>query len=131
MAKTQRRKLPLSGDRLVDILFLVLLDTLEKQITAIHVKEILRDPDNHKKTIFGILTQNQNEDLIFIGKEKHRRHNEPIVQTLIHELLHHTLPGITHRRIYQLEARIWPRLTDSQKRFLRKYVPKHTVKKEP
>lgn len=129
MKKRQRKKFPLSGDRLIDGIFLILVDALEKDIEAIYMKDDLRHPNNPKQKLFGFLIHD--EGLVFIGKNRHRQYNEPIVQTLIHELLHKVLPHTQHLRIQLLETILWIRLTDNQKRFLRRYIPKHTVKKEP
>ncbi len=129
MQKQQRRKFPSSGDRLIDGLFRMLIDVREKDIVAVYMKKDLRNPVNPKQKVFGILVRD--EGRIFLGKDNHKKHNEPILQTLIHEILHQALPTTPHDRINQLETAIWPRFTDNQKRFLRKYIPKHVVKKEP
>ncbi len=129
MAKAARKKLPLSGDRLVDTLFKIYIDALEKDVDAIYMKTWLRLPSNHKERAFGVWSPEENS--IFLDKNAHKKHKEPLSRTIIHELMHQTKPNVRHRRIYQLEAALWPRLTDNQKRYLREYIPRHTVKKEP
>ena len=127
MVKHQSKKYPFSGDKLVDTLFLMLLEALKNEVQAIHMKNILRDPDDKRKELFGILT----EERIYLGKRKHRKKEEPLVKTLIHELLHVILSRSNHRFIRGLEQQFWIRFTDSQKRYLRNFIPRHTVKKEP
>lgn len=127
MEKKQKRKLPLSGDSLVDLEFKILVDTLELEISAIRMKKILRHPDNRRKELCGFLSG----DEIYLGKHAHRQKRESLVATLIHELLHNSRPGLRERRIRQLEKKYFARFTDQQKRFLRRYIPKHDVKKEP
>lgn len=129
MEKRRRRKFPLSGDHLVDVFFRTLIDVLDGDLEAIYMKKDLRDPDNRKRRLFGILMRD--EKRIYLGKSKHKKYNEPLVKSLIHELLHQIFPHTMHKRIRLFEAMLWIRFTDSQKRFLRKYIPKHTVKKEP
>lgn len=129
--KDSKRNLPSSGDRLIDALFKVLIDTLEKEIEAIRLKKVLFDPSGgplkRKKELYGIIIEGR----IFLGKRIHKKEKESIVLTLVHEVFHAALPFLKERRIYQLGAIVYTRLTDAQKRFLRKYIPKHEVKEEP
>ncbi len=124
MKKRQKRKLPLSGDSLVDLEFKILIDTLEQEISAIRMKKILHHPDR-KWELFGFL----NGDEIFLGKHAHKEKHAPFILTLVHELLHVSRPGLCERRIRQLEKKYFARFTDQQKRFLKSYIPKHEVKK--
>jgi len=125
--KVQKKKYPLSGNTIVDEWFLTLIDALKKGIEAIHLKQVLRDPDDLRKELFGLLTEGK----IYLGKRKHRNKKEPLVKTLIHELLHEVLPISSHKRIRNFEKFLWILFTDNQKRYLRRYIPKHTVKKDP
>lgn len=118
---------PLSGDRLADIIFKMLLEVLEKEIVAIRMKKVLRDPDNRRKELHGLLIHGK----IYLGKRRHRIKNTPLVKTLIHELVHETMPSLRERRVKQLEEILYTRFTESQRRFLRKYIPKHEVKGNP
>lgn len=124
---TRRRKIPRSGDCLIDTLFLILLDTLEKEITAIRMKKDLRDPDNRKIALRGLLTKGK----IYLGKRAHTKRQPPIVSTFIHELWHETMKKTFERRISRLEEILWMRFTEAQKRHLRQYIPKYTVKENP
>lgn len=127
MEKKQKRKLPLSGDSLIDLEFKILVETLEREISAIRLKKVLRDPDDRRKDLLGLLTEGK----IYLGKRSHRVYQEPMVRTLIHELKHASRPPIREKRIRQLAKYYFARFTDQQKRFLRSYIPKHEVKKEP
>lgn len=122
-----RQNIPLSGDRLVDIIFKMLLDTLEKEIKAVRMKKDLRDPTDRRQFLRGLLIEGK----IYLGKRAHVRKKSPLISTLIHELAHEALGNIKERRIRQFESILWVRFTDAQKRFLRKYIPKYEVKEEP
>lgn len=127
MSRAKCRKLPCSGDRLVDTLFRIIVDVLDKEIEAIHMKRVLRDPDDHRKELHGLITQGK----IYLGKNKHLRTHQSLASTLIHELLHAAIETAFERRVKALEEILFVRFTDAQKRFLRKYLPKHEVKTEP
>ncbi len=120
-------KPPLSGNNIFDLIFKVLLEILEKEIAAINVKRILMDPDDKTEELCGLIQEGE----IYLGKRKHKLTSSSITSTLIHELLHQALPKLREKRIKQFEKCLWPNLTDTQKRYLRQYIPKHEVKKEP
>ena len=127
LSKTPKKALPLSGNRLIDIIFKILIETLEKEIESINVKKVLHDSDNPGKELCGLLIEGR----IYLGKSAHHKSREPIVSTLIHELLHEIMAPVNEKRVEQLERVLWPMLTDAQKRYLKQYIPKHVVKKQP
>lgn len=127
--KKRPKNMPLSGDILVDTLFEILIEALEKTIEAVRMKKVLRDPDNRRKELHGLLIEGK----IYLGKHKHKVKKAPLVKTLIHELLHAVtdVEVVKEWKIRRLERVLYIRFTDAQKRFLRKYIPKHEVKEEP
>lgn len=127
MPRYYTQRTPFSGDKLVDIIFKTLLEVLEKEIEVIRMKKVLRDPDNKHRELHGLLVEGK----IYLGKRRHRIKNTPLVKTLIHELIHAAIPSLGERRVRQLEEVLYARFTDGQKRFLRKFIPKHEVKRDP
>jgi len=126
VTKKKQTQTPLSGDRLIDTLFRVILDTLNREIEAIRVKKVLRN--SSRKELFGLLTEGK----IYLGKRMHASQKHPLVAGLIHELLHAAFEdSVSERRILALENILLCRLTDAQKRHLRRYIPTHEVKKDP
>jgi len=127
--KKKRKSIPLSGDILVDTLFEIFVEALEKTIEAVRMKKVLRDPDDRRKELHGLLIEGK----IYLGRHKHKTKKVPLVKTLIHELLHAVtdVNVVKEWKIRRLERILHIRFTDAQKRFLRKYIPKHEVKEEP
>lgn len=127
--KKRKKNLPLSYDAQTDLIFDIFLEALAKTIEAVRMKDVLRDPDNRRKELYGLLSGGK----IYLGKRKHKKKKEPFVRTLIHELLHAItdVDAVKEAKIRRWEKILYVRLTDAQKRFLRKYVPKHEVKEEP
>ncbi len=124
----ERRCLPRSGDALVDFVFRSLVDTLERGIEAVHIKKVLRDPDDRRRELHGILRERK----IFLGRRKHRLRKTPIVSTLIHEAIHAAFPILSERGVLRLEQILWTMLSNPQKRYLRhRFIPRHEVKTEP
>lgn len=121
------QRMPLSGDKAIDTLLTILIVRFKKEIKAIHLKEVLRDPVNPRQELHGLFMKRK----IYLGKRRHKLKNTPLASTLIHELLHRVLPGRHEEYILDRENFMWVRLTDAQKSYLRRYIPKHTVKKEP
>lgn len=136
---TKRRKKgkgpPLCGDRLVDLLFKMVLDAIHYRISSIKKKKILTDPDEKdprkkRETLYGLHDPNTKEIYLNASKCKHPT-NMSMVPALIHEIYHEIMPDVFHRRIYQMEQVLKIRFTEEQKRYLRKFIPKHEVKKGP
>lgn len=126
---------PLCGDRLVDVLFKMMLDAIHYRISSIKKKKILKNPDEkdpkeRRKAICGLYDPDAKEIYLSASKCKHPT-KMSMIPTLIHEILHEIMPDIFHRRIYQLEQVLNVRFTDEQKRYLRKFIPKHEVKTGP
>lgn len=127
--KKRPKNIPLSGDVLVDTFFEILIEALEKTIESVRMKKILLDPDDRRKELHGLLSEGK----IYLGKHKHKVKKSPLVKTLIHELLHAItdVEVVREWKIRRLERVLYIRFTDVQKRFLRRYIPKHEVKEEP
>ena len=127
--KKKNKSIPLSGDILIDTFFEIFVEALEKTIESVRVKGILRDPDDRRKELHGLLVEGK----IYLGKRKHRRKRSSFVGTLIHELLHviTDVEVVREVKVLKLEKIFSIRFTDAQKRYLRKYIPKHEVKREP
>lgn len=122
----------MSGDDLLDDIFKVLVETLDKEIKVLYLKKDLRYPDKKREELDGLLIED--DGVIYLGKPKHRSDNPIVLSTMIHELLHRALGRASHARINALEKDLLEKrhgLTDAQKRYLKKYIPKHVVKHEP
>ncbi|MDP3710720.1 MAG: hypothetical protein Q8R29_03320 [bacterium] len=124
------RKIPLSGDRLVDWEFRRIIYVLDNIVEFIKKKKVLRDPDDRRKRLLGFLMTGHK--VIYLSSNKRYC---PLAKTLIHEALHVLYPPyisrVPHRCIFQKEEILWLRFTEAQKRFLRSYIPKHEVKTDP
>ena len=138
MAKPKRnkpRKLPLSGDKLVDLYFKMILDAIHYRISSIKKKKVLtnpdeKDPKKRRETIYGIHDPVTKEIYLSASKCKHPT-KLSMIPALVHEVFHEIMPTVFHRRVYQLEYTLTRRFTDAQKRYLGKFIPKHHVKTGP
>ncbi len=131
MRNKRSRHPPRSDDKWVDWEFYRIIYIIENILRFIRAKKILRDPDNRRKTIYGLLMNDKEVWLSLAGKKKGGKHY-PAARILLHEVLHVLYQAvIPHSTIYSKENILWRRLTDEQKRFLRRYVPRRTVKTEP
>lgn len=119
-------KKPLSGLCLVDWHFIEIVNAIENVLEKIYLKKVLKDTTDHRKRLLGYL--GEDHKIAFIA---HEPPDAPAVRNLLHEALHVTMPYVSERRIRVLEENLWQLLTDNQKKYLRKKVPKHHVKKEP
>lgn len=127
MAQKKRRRLPLSEDSIVDAVFADIVYIIENVLDKIYRKVELRDSDDRRKRLYGFLSEGHKEAYV-----THNPPHHPATKNLIHESLHALYPDfVWERRIRRHERNLWKRLTDDQKRFLRQFVPKHVVKKEP
>lgn len=127
-----KKKLPLSGDALLDNIFKVLMETLEKEIKRIYLKKDLRYPNKKRQKLHGLFIEKNG--VIYLDKPKHRRESPIVLSTFVHELLHSALRRTNEWKICSLEKSLLEKrhgLTDAQKRYLKKYIPKHVVKHEP
>ncbi|MEK7636242.1 MAG: hypothetical protein AAB362_00955 [Patescibacteria group bacterium] len=126
MTIKKRRSYPSGGDRLTDFFFRMIVGILDS-ISVRKAREIYNPKNRHEKNICGIISADR--AMIYLNVARHKKINEPIVSTLVHEVLHVMMPGSKERRIHQLENILYIRLTDSQKRYLRaRYIPKHITK---
>ena len=126
---------PLCGDRLVDLLFKMTLDAIYYRISSIKKKKVLtnpdeKDPKERRRTICGIYDPVTKEVYLSASKCKHPT-KMSMIPALIHEIFHEIMPDVFHHRIYQLERVLKIRFTDKQKRYLKKFIPKHEVKRGP
>lgn len=128
-------KLPLCGDNLIDLLFKIILDAIHYRISSIKKKKVLtdpneKDPKKKRETLYGFHDPDTKEVYLSTSKCKHPT-KISMIPALIHEILHEVTDNVFHRRIYQLENILKTRFTDEQKRYLRKFIPKHEVKTGP
>ena len=138
MAKPKRNKygkLPLCGDKLVDIFFKIIVDSIHYKISSIKKKKIVTDPyeksaKEKRSTLYGFYDYTTNEIFLSASKCKHPT-KMSMISALIHEVLHEVMPSVFHRRTYQLEHALVIRFTDAQNRYLRHFIPKHHVKTGP
>ena len=133
--KNKGKNPPLCGDRLVDLLFKMMLDSIYYRISSIKKKKILTDPDEkdlkeRRRSIHGLYDPETKEIYLSTSKCKHPT-KMSMIPALIHEIFHEIMPDVFHRRVYQLERVLKIRFTDKQKRYLNKFIPKHEVKKGP
>ena len=121
MAKPKRKKpgkLPLSGDKLVDTFFKMVIDSILYKISSIKKKKIVTNPyekgtKQRRETLMGLYDPNTNEIFLSASKCKHPT-KMSMIPALIHEVLHEIIPSVFHRRIYLLEHALVRRLTYSQ-----------------
>ncbi len=126
----RKKKIITSGDRLVDWIFRRFVEFLNYEVMAIRKKKGLRDPDDHHcKALRGFLTV---DDEIYLSASKvQHRNKDEMLETLIHEVSHLLFEDVKERHIAQLENILGLKFTDEQKRILKKFIPKHTVKRGP
>lgn len=126
---------PLSGDNLVDLLLKIIVDTICHQIAAIKKKTNLTNPDvidpqKRRQTLYGIYDKERKEIYLSDSKCKHPDKTS-MVSSLVHEILHAAMPHVFERKILRLDNILETRLTDKQKRYLKRFIPKHQVKIGP
>src|SRR3989338_2122522 len=128
----KRNKIQMSGDRLLDDMFKVLVEVLRKEIRAIYLKKDLRYPDKYRRALDGLLIED--DAAIYLTQPNHGSEHPLILSSLIHELLHRALGRSSEWEIRSLEKSLFDRrtgFTNEQKRYFAKYIPKHTVKYGP
>lgn len=138
MGKRKRsniKKLPLSGDNLTDLIFRMIVDTICYKISAIRKKKNLTDPDildpkRKRRAFYGIYDRERGEVYLSDSRRKHPTRGS-MVSALVHEVLHAAMPHVFERRILRFDNILETRFTDRQKRFLRRFIPKHQVKTGP
>lgn len=117
---------PLSDSKLADWLFIEIVNAIDNIRQKIHLKKVLKDPDDRRKRLYGYLASGHKEVYI-----THCPPNATAARNLLHEALHIVLPYTKERRILVLEEALWRNLTDNQKRFLRRKIPNFITTKEP
>ncbi|MBI2635485.1 MAG: hypothetical protein HYW79_02995 [Parcubacteria group bacterium] len=136
MAKSKnKRGPPLSGDHLVDWHFRLILDAIHRQMVSVKKKKILtnpdhKDPQKRRETLYGLYDYETKEVFISASKCKHPT-KMSMVRALIHEIYHKITPDVLEKRVYRIENILMIRFTDEQKRYLKKFIPRHEVKKGP
>src|SRR3989344_354532 len=130
MKKRRRRKFPLSGKKRIDCVFRKVIRVIEKW-KAIYKKDgFITDPRDETWLLHGYMPDGHKEVYI-----THHPPDTPASKVLLHEALHKLssvhVDCTKNDRILRREEYYWKRFTREQKIFLRNYIPKHTVKKEP
>jgi len=127
------KRLPTSGDRLIDWHFRQIVNILERGIYAIRKKKRLVDTDDRppRKAIRGLYDPNL--EMIFLNASKSQHPTwQDYIETLIHEASHKLHPLSKHRGgIDDIEKILMIKFTDEQKRYLKKFIPKKEVKHDP
>ncbi len=128
--KCIREKLPLSGKKRIDIMFRRVIRTIEK-LEAIYKKDgLITAPDNPNQQLHGIMTHGHKSVYL-----THDPPDTPATKVLLHEALHKLskchIDCETKDLIFRREEYYWQNFTKNQRRYLNRYIPKHTVKREP
>lgn len=133
MKRKKKQVLPCSGNKRVDNKFRKIISVIKNKFKAIYRKKTLRDPNDRRTYLQGLISHGHKEVYIV-----HEPPHAPATKNLLHETLHAIHPTSRkppsrkrEERICRLEEYYWARFTDEQKKLLQRYVPKHTVKKDP
>lgn len=119
-------RIPLTGNKEVDLPFCRIVRAVRKGKVKVYKVKILRDPDNRRKEIAGFLCDGHREVYVI-----HELPDWPAQKVLIHEGLHFLYDELKEEVIEGLEDFFWDNLTDKQKKYLLRFVPKHFVKRDP
>jgi hypothetical protein len=129
--------LPRSGDVLTDWLFRQFVYVLREETLRIARKKRLINPeDPYRGVIRGLMDPEVDPSgryihiLINPAREANRNRDEEL-GTLIHELAHVLMRETPERHILQLEGILATRLTATQRRYLKSFLPRHEVKRYP
>ena len=126
------RRVPLSGDELVDWVFKQFIFFLSRKTLHIKRKKRLLDPDDKShRSIMGMMDSGAAPKIkitINCAKSLHKNRDKE-VETLIHELGHIVFWKTPERFIKQIEEILIDRFTQEQKNFLKSFIPRHEVKK--
>ena len=130
-------ELPKSGDTLVDWMFRQFVVILRSERVRVSRKKRLINPDDpHRRVIRGLMdpdihpSGNWVQILINPAKNTHRCRDDE-VETLVHELVHVLMPRTGERSVLAVETLLTHRLSASQRRYLKSFIPKHEVKRYP
>lgn len=124
------RKVPLSGDGLVDWIFKQFIFFLRRETLRIKRKKRLLNPDDPHHAIRGLMDSDLEpkiEITINAAKSVHCNRDEE-AETLIHELCHILFWKTQERFIRQAEKILIKRLTSEQMSLLKSFIPRHEVK---
>ncbi|MEK7480756.1 MAG: hypothetical protein AAB604_01475 [Patescibacteria group bacterium] len=130
LSATQEEELPYCGDRGADSVFRRVVHFL--RTTKVYRKDVIFDPHRPRCQLYGRICRGHKE--VFVV---HRPPHYPAARNLLHEGLHaiHAIyeSGVGRETaIENLENKLWCELlTYKQKCFLGRFVPRHSVKKEP
>lgn len=125
-----------SGDNQIDWIFRKLIQILYNKVEQIVFINPLRNPDNPRHFLWGLWNEAEHivefgnkkivyeKKTIYIDPEKHRKTNEDMLWTLVHELSHILFPHTSERDIQEEEDILSKRLSENQKRALRTFLPK-------
>ena len=131
----KKRKLPRSGNKLVDWHFRQVIYYLENKVSAILiVNKSLKDPRNKKILLRGYIDVNhKGRAIIFVsGIKNTHADREMMGKTLTHEVAHGFLEDYVHEKsILTLEDLLWNAFTKDQKNIIKSFLPKHKVKRAP
>ena len=128
---------PRSGDPLTDWFFGQLVHALKGEHVIINRKRHLADPDDRSRTaVRGLMDPFVHPAGGFIhilinpARDANRTRDDE-VETLMHELAHVIMPGVSERGILRLERVLVGNLTAHQRRYLKGFLPRHTIKHYP
>ncbi|MBI2056472.1 MAG: hypothetical protein HYT37_03780 [Candidatus Sungbacteria bacterium] len=130
MKKRQRGKFPFSGKKRIDNMFRKIICAIE-QLEAIYRKDdLIVAPDNPNQLLHGIMTHGHKSVYL-----THDPPDTPAAKVLLHEALHklskRRINCETNDQIFRREEYYWHNFTKKQQRYLGRYIPRHTVKREP
>ena len=128
MDSKKKRKLPCSGNELVDWHFRRLIYILENKVDKIFVTHgPLRHPDKKRKRLtgfaylFDVDCGKIHRSIIFVSGDKKQLPDKTVAaMTLTHELLHVLLP-VPEKDILRLENILWKYFTQEQKNLIKSY----------
>ena len=140
MKRKKPRRLPTSGDRLIDWHFREIVNILERGIAAIRKKKRLVSTDEKppRKAVRGLYDYDLEMIFLNAAKSVHPAWQD-YVETIIHETYHKIYDKkrlghkshVRHKSIDVLAKILMLKLTDEQKRYLKKFIPKKEVKQDP
>lgn len=127
------RDVPLSGDNLVDWVFKQFVFFLRRETLSIERKKKLRDPDCHRKILWGLLEtglppSGKGVKITLNSAKRIHRNKDEETATLIHELAHFLFGNSWERYVLQVENILFERFTPEQINYLKSFIPRHEVK---
>lgn len=118
-----------SYNQLANWLFVLIIQTLNKEVWKIHKLKDLRDEKNRGIKLCGYLDGDAGDFEIYLNADKNTNSDRnEIAKTLLHEVLHIIFYRVKESRILGLERYLWHELSRAQKKILKSYIPKHYSK---